>query len=247
MLPATAPELLCPYLNGSHQPRPSSDVVVSPAVKAIQAKRALAHALLPRWRRKVRWHAATIAGSRAGFLAESPPRSISPHSQRRAKRCAPPKLRGQHRGGPPGFAYACSTSARWACRLWAGNRQAITTGNLAGERQQGLISSWTSAATAREKSQPAARGGALRATPRSWRRLLPSPRAGQARPEQVIVFEVEAWDNELPQHIPRCSSRRWGGPDGPAVPGSNREPGGRGCRPQGRGGYCGRSHTEDSG
>jgi hypothetical protein len=37
-------------------------------------------------------------------------------------------------------------------------------------------------------------------TTRSWQELM--PKGYKARPEQVILFTVSAWDSNCPQHIP---------------------------------------------
>jgi hypothetical protein len=38
-------------------------------------------------------------------------------------------------------------------------------------------------------------------TTRSWQELM--PKGCKARPEQVILFTVSAWDSNCPQHIPQ--------------------------------------------
>src|SRR5262249_26925663 len=78
------------------------------------------------------------------------------------------------------------------------NRQYITTGNLA-ENPRAYIFVMDYAGRRRVKLWGKARvvegDAALLAT--LW------PEGYQARPEQAIVFEIEAWDTNCPQHIPQ--------------------------------------------
>src|SRR4029078_5779176 len=79
-----------------------------------------------------------------------------------------------------------------------GNRQYITTGNLA-ENPKAFIFVMDYARRRRVKLWGRARvvegDDALLA--RLW------PEGYQARPEQAILFEVEAWDTNCAQHIPQ--------------------------------------------
>ena len=103
----------------------------------------------------------------------------------------------QHRGGPPGFMRAVDETTI-AFADFAGNRQFITQGNLSDNPKAHLflidyahqrrIKIW---GTARVVEGDAA----LMA-----QRM---PQGYRARPEQVILFTVTAWDVNCPQHIPR--------------------------------------------
>jgi predicted pyridoxine 5'-phosphate oxidase superfamily flavin-nucleotide-binding protein len=103
----------------------------------------------------------------------------------------------QHRGGPPGFLRAIDEKTI-AFVDFAGNRQYITTGNLA-ENPKAYLFLIDYALKQRIKIWGEARvvegDAALTA------RLMPENY--KARPEQVILFTVAAWDTNCPQHIPQ--------------------------------------------
>jgi predicted pyridoxine 5'-phosphate oxidase superfamily flavin-nucleotide-binding protein len=79
-----------------------------------------------------------------------------------------------------------------------GNRQYITTGNLA-DNPRAYIFVMDYAQRRRVKLWGRARvvKGNAELMARLW------PEGYKARPEQAIVFEVEAWDTNCPQHIPQ--------------------------------------------
>ena len=102
----------------------------------------------------------------------------------------------QHRGGPPGFLRVLDAHTL-AFADFTGNRQFISTGNLADNPKAQLLlmdyahrrrlKIW---GEARVDTDPALVG-----------RLMPAGYA--ARAEQAIVFGVKAWDANCPQHIPQ--------------------------------------------
>ena len=103
----------------------------------------------------------------------------------------------QHLGGPPGFLRVMGEHAL-AFADFKGNRQFITTGNLA-ENTKAFIFLMDYAHRQRIKLWGTARvieGDA------DMEKLL-MPEGYRARPEQVIVFDVDAWDANCPQHIPQ--------------------------------------------
>jgi hypothetical protein len=79
-----------------------------------------------------------------------------------------------------------------------GNRQYITLGNLA-ENDQAFLFLMDYAQRRRIKLWGRAR--AVENDPALFDRL--SDPAYDARPEQAIVFDLEAWDVNCPQHIPQ--------------------------------------------
>ena len=103
----------------------------------------------------------------------------------------------QHRGGPPGFLRVLDDTTI-AFADFAGNRQFITQGNLSENpkahlflidyAQQRRIKVW---GTAKVVEGDAVLMG----------RLMPP--GYRARPEQVVLFSVTAWDVNCPQHIPK--------------------------------------------
>ena len=103
----------------------------------------------------------------------------------------------QHRGGPPGFLRVLGERTLGFADF-KGNRQYITTGNLS-ENAKAFIFVMDYAQRRRVKLWGRARvvegDDALLA--RLW------PEGYDARPEQAILFEVEAWDTNCPQHIPQ--------------------------------------------
>jgi len=103
----------------------------------------------------------------------------------------------QHRGGPLGFIRVSDEHSGGFADV-AGNRQYISTGNLAENSKAFLflmdyanrrrIKLWGRARTVEDDAALLAR-------------LMPDVYA--ARPEQAILFEVDAWDVNCPQHIPQ--------------------------------------------
>jgi len=103
----------------------------------------------------------------------------------------------QHRGGPPGFLHIIGDHTL-AFADFKGNRQFITTGNLA-ENSRAYIFLIDYARRQRIKIWGTAR--VIEGDAALEQRLMTE--GYRARSEQVIVFEVEAWDSNCPQHIPQ--------------------------------------------
>lgn len=103
----------------------------------------------------------------------------------------------QHRGGPPGFLHVVGDRTL-AFADFKGNRQFITTGNLA-ENPRAYIFLMDYARRQRIKLWGTAR--VVEGDAALEQRLMPE--SYRARAEQVILFEVEAWDSNCPQHIPQ--------------------------------------------
>ena len=130
-------------------------------------------------------------------------RPISPASlPKRARSISPPPA--------PTASPTCSTAAarRGSCAIidertlgfadFKGNRQYITTGNLA-ENAKAFIFVMDYTQRRRVKIWGRARvvEGDAALLAKLW------PEGYKARPEQVIVFDIEAWDTNCPQHIPQ--------------------------------------------
>lgn len=169
-------------------PRPSSDVAFTPAVKAVQTRRGSRQSYA-----KVEatgGFRTTVTPDLAAFLADA-------RSFYLATASADGQPYVQHRGGPPGF-LRCLDERTLAFADFKGNRQFITTGNLA-ENPRAYIFVMDYARRRRVKLWGRARvvedDAALLA--RLW------PEGYTARPEQVVLFEVDAWDINCPQHIPQ--------------------------------------------
>jgi len=103
----------------------------------------------------------------------------------------------QHRGGPPGFLRVLDESTLGFVD-YSGNRQYISSGNLL-ENPKAHLFLIDYAHRRRVKIWGNARfvenDAAL------IERLMPDGYA--ARPEQVLLFDVRAWDANCPQHIPQ--------------------------------------------
>ena len=103
----------------------------------------------------------------------------------------------QHRGGPPGFLRVVDNHTIGFVD-YAGNRQFISSGNLADNPKSYLflidyahrrrIKIWGTARIVEGDSTLTAN-------------LMPADY--KARAEQVILFTVTAWDSNCPQHIPK--------------------------------------------
>jgi predicted pyridoxine 5'-phosphate oxidase superfamily flavin-nucleotide-binding protein len=168
--------------------QPSSDVAFTPAVKAIQEKRG-SRGQYARMEQRGGWQTA-ITPDLAGFLNE-----VRSFYLATANADGQPYI--QHRGGPPGFLRVIDERTLGFADF-KGNRQYITTGNLS-ENSKAYIFVMDYAHRRRVKLWGRARvvenDTVLLA--KLW------PEGYQAREEQAILFEVEAWDTNCPQHIPQ--------------------------------------------
>jgi predicted pyridoxine 5'-phosphate oxidase superfamily flavin-nucleotide-binding protein len=166
----------------------SSDVAFTGSVKAIQEQRG-SRATYARMEERGGFKTA-ISAELAGFIAAQ-----------RSFFIATANLEGQpyvqHRGGPPGFLRVLDTHTL-AFADYAGNRQYISLGNLADNpRAQLFLIDY--AERRRVKIWGTAR--VVESDAKLLEKLMPE--GYRARPEQVIVFDVHAWDANCPQHIPR--------------------------------------------
>jgi len=168
--------------------RPVSDIAFTPSVKAEQERNG-SRAVYAHMEQAKGWAsavtpdlAAQIGAARSFYLGT-------------ANAEGQPYI--QHRGGPPGFLKVLDERTLAFADL-SGNRQYITTGNLA-ENPRAFIFVMDYARRRRVKIWGRARvvenDDALLA------RLRPTQ--GHAVAERCIVFEIEAWDRNCPQHIPQ--------------------------------------------
>ncbi len=166
---------------------PASDIAFTPTVKAIQTERG-SRAAYAKIEARGGFRTA-IDGALTEFLA-----GIDTAYLATANANGQPYA--QHRGGPKGFIRVVD-DLTLAFADYTGNRQYITTGNLADNDQAFLflmdyaqrrrIKLW---GRARVSNDPAIIG-----------QLLPDHYPAQ--PEQAILFTVEAWDVNCSQHIPQ--------------------------------------------
>ncbi|WP_375312496.1 pyridoxamine 5'-phosphate oxidase family protein [Bradyrhizobium sp. A5] len=165
----------------------ASDVAFTPAVKAIQARKgsreAYARAEQHGWRTEVDEKLASFLTEANSFYFATAAADGQPYIQ--------------HRGGPKGFLKVLDKQTL-AFADYAGNQQFITQGNLT-ENPKAYIFVMDYAHRRRVKIWGEARviedDEALTAS------LM--PKGYRARPEQVILFKIAAWDTNCPQHIPQ--------------------------------------------
>jgi len=166
----------------------SSDVAFTSAVKAVQTRKgsrdAYAHVEQNGgWRTEIGEDlSAFLAAQDSMFLA-----TASADGQ--------PYI--QHRGGPKGFIKVLDKNTL-AFADYRGNRQYITQGNLS-ENPKANIFLIDYAHRHRVKIWGEAR--VVDDDPALTKSLM--PQGYKARPEQVILFKVSAWDTNCPQHIPQ--------------------------------------------
>lgn len=167
---------------------PSSDIAFTPSVKRVQERRG-SRGAYARMEEKGGFAttidariAAFIAGTRSFYLAT-------------ATGDGQPYI--QHRGGPKGFLRVLGPTTL-AFADFSGNRQYITTGNLADNRRAMLfLMDYTN--RTRVKIWGTAR--VVEDNPELLASLFPE--GYKARAEQAIVFELSAIDINCPQHIPQ--------------------------------------------
>jgi uncharacterized protein len=102
----------------------------------------------------------------------------------------------QHRGGPKGFIRVVGEHTL-AFADYTGNKQYISTGNLA-ENDKAFLFLMDYAHRRRIKIWGRAR--VVGDDPALLEKIMPGDY--RAKPEQAILFDIEAWDMNCPQHIP---------------------------------------------
>ena len=167
---------------------PTSDIAFTPAVKALQESNG-SRAGYARMAEKRDWHD-RVTPDLAAFLAERDSFYLATAS-------AEGRPYIQHRGGPKGFLKVLDDK-RLAFADFGGNRQYISAGNLSeNDRASIFLMDYPN----RRRIKLWGRARVVEDDPELLERLV-EPGYG-AKPEQAIVFEVEAWDVNCPQHIKR--------------------------------------------
>jgi predicted pyridoxine 5'-phosphate oxidase superfamily flavin-nucleotide-binding protein len=166
----------------------SSDVAFTAAVKAVQARKGSREMFAEveengGWRTEVDENLAAFLGETTSFFLATASADGQPYIQ--------------HRGGPKGFIRILDKTTL-AFANYAGNRQYITQGNLS-ENNKAHIFVMDFAHRRRVKIWGEAR--MIEDDPALLQSLM--PKGYRARPEQVIVFTVAAWDTNCSQHIPQ--------------------------------------------
>jgi predicted pyridoxine 5'-phosphate oxidase superfamily flavin-nucleotide-binding protein len=166
----------------------ASDIAFTGTVKALQARKGSRRAYA-RMEEQGSWET-TITSELAAFIAAQTSVFLAT-----ANAEGQPYI--QHRGGPPGFLRVVDDRTI-AFVDFTGNRQFITSGNLLDNPKAYLflidyprrrrIKIWGTARVIENDSDLTAR-------------LMPADYT--AKPEQVMLFTVSAWDANCPQHIPQ--------------------------------------------
>ncbi len=171
----------------SSAPAFSSDVAFTPTVKSIQARKGSRNGYASMeergsWQTRITPDLAQFIESQISVFFATANGDGQPYIQ--------------HRGGPAGFLHVLDEHTI-AFADFAGNRQYITQGNLADNpkaylflidyRTRQRVKLWGEARVVEGDADLMAK-----LMPENYR----------ARPEQVILFEIAAWDMNCPQHIP---------------------------------------------
>jgi predicted pyridoxine 5'-phosphate oxidase superfamily flavin-nucleotide-binding protein len=168
--------------------KPSSDIAFTPRIKAIQAERG-SRANYARMEERGGFRT-ELTEDLAQFLSR-----IDTAFLATANAAGQPYA--QHRGGPKGFIKILGPRTLGFAD-YKGNRQYITMGNLT-ENDRAFLFLMDYAQRRRVKIWGRAR--VVADDDALVERLMPD--GYEARPEQAILFEVEAWDINCPQHIPQ--------------------------------------------
>lgn len=167
---------------------PSSDIAFTASVKAIQQARGSRAAYATIEQRG--GFRTGISDALGEFLARIDTAYLATAS-------AAGQPYAQHRGGPPGFIRVIDEQTLGFADF-SGNRQYVTTGNLA-ENDRAFL--FLMDYDARRRIKLWGRARVVADDPELVARLLPE--GYPARAEQAILFTVLAWDVNCPQHIPR--------------------------------------------
>src|SRR5499427_3638141 len=166
----------------------SSDVAFTPSVKALQLRKGSRDAYA-RMEERGSWKT-EITPDLAEFIAAQTSVFLAT-----ANADGQPYI--QHRGGPPGFLRVLDERTI-AFADFKGNRQFITQGNLA-DNPKAYLFLIDYAERRRVKIWGTAR--VVEGDDALTEKLMPADY--KARPEQVILFTVAAWDTNCQQHIPQ--------------------------------------------
>lgn len=169
-------------------PNYASDVAFTDTVKAIQGRKG-SRASYERMERQGSWEQSITLDLKAEIEAQTSVFLATANAQ------GQPYI--QHRGGPAGFLKVLDDHTIGLADF-AGNRQYITQGNLE-ENPKAHLFLIDYANQRRIKIWGTAR--VVEGDEALLRRLMPA--GYRARPEQVILFRVTAWDVNCPQHIPQ--------------------------------------------
>jgi len=166
----------------------ASDMAFTASVKAIQARKGSrrAYARMEQgdgWKRTIDDELKVVIEAQSSVFLATASADGQPYMQ--------------HRGGPAGFLHVLDEHTI-AFVDFTGNRQYITQGNLA-QNPKAQLFLIDYARRRRIKIWGTAR--VVEGDEAAVNRLMPE--GYKARPEQVLLFSVRAWDVNCPQHIPQ--------------------------------------------
>ena len=166
--------------------RAISDIAFTPAVKAVQERLGsrAGYARMEEkggWRDRVTDDLAAFLGQRDSFYLATATAEGQPYIQ--------------HRGGPAGFLKVLDDKTL-AFADFSGNRQYITSGNL-DENDKAYI--FLMDYPNRRRIKIWGRARIIEDDPELIEKLLEPSYAG--KPERAILFTIDAWDVNCPQHI----------------------------------------------
>ncbi|MEZ5886905.1 MAG: pyridoxamine 5'-phosphate oxidase family protein [Paracoccaceae bacterium] len=167
---------------------PSSDIAFTPTIKAIQTRKGSRGAYARQeeaggFRTAITEDLVAFTAAQTSFFLATANGDGQPYIQ--------------HRGGPAGFLKVLDDRTM-AFADFAGNRQYVTTGNLS-DNPRAFI--FLIDYTHRRRIKIWGKARVVEGDDDLMARLMPE--GYKARPEQAILFTVEAWDINCPQHIPQ--------------------------------------------
>ncbi|MFO1115019.1 MAG: pyridoxamine 5'-phosphate oxidase family protein [Beijerinckiaceae bacterium] len=167
---------------------PPSDIAFTPTVKAIQARKGSrdSYEQMERrggWKTEIDEGLAEFIQAQRSFFFATANAQGQPYIQ--------------HRGGPPGFLHVVD-SRTLAMADFRGNRQYISQGNLEDNARAFIF---LIDYARRQRVKVWGRAKMIEGDDDLAEKLMPP--GYNARAEQVLIFEVDAWDANCPQHIPQ--------------------------------------------
>jgi uncharacterized protein len=165
----------------------SSDIAFTPTVKAIQQRKGSRHGYA-RMEQGGGWETRITPELRAFIAAQTSFYMATANAE------GQPYI--QHRGGPAGFLQVLDEHTL-AFVDYAGNKQYISSGNLSDNPKAHLF---LMDYAHRQRIKIWGEAQVLEGDAALLDQLM--PKDYRAKPEQVIVFTVSAWDANCPQHIP---------------------------------------------
>lgn len=167
---------------------PSSDIAFTPMVKAVQTRRGS---------RGIYARMEAQGGFRTGIDERMIEALAIANSAYLVTASADGQPYAQHRGGPKGFIRVIDERTIGFAD-YSGNRQYISTGNLA-ENSKAFL--FLMDYTHRRRVKIWGRARVVEGDDALNAQLM--PHGYKARAEAAILFEIEAWDLNCPQHIPQ--------------------------------------------